>query len=47
MDIDLPIKTLMKSICYLTGQTNIPDDDFKRKIIVYERIIPARFFKGE
>ena len=47
MNISLPIKTLMKSICYLIGQANIPDDDFKRRIIACERIILARFFKGD
>ena len=47
MDIEVPIKTLMKTICYLIGLANIPDDDFKRRIIACERIILARFFKGD
>ena len=36
MDIALPIKTLMKRICYLIGHANIPDADFRSDIIVCE-----------
>ena len=44
MDIDLPIKTLMK-IHSFNRPANIHDDDFN-KIKVCERFVPARFFKG-
>ena len=47
MDIDLPIKTLMKRICYLIGHANIPDVDFKRDIIVCETYVLARFFRDD
>ena len=30
-DIDLPIKSLMSLICFLIGNANIPDIDFKKK----------------
>ncbi len=47
MDIDLPIKSLMKMICYLIGNANIPDVDFKRKLIFCEIKVLARFFKED
>ena len=45
MDIDIPIKSLMKMICFIMGHANIPDDDFKMKIILCEIKVLARFFK--
>lgn len=36
MDIDLPIKSLMSLICFLIGNANIPDIDFKKKICLCE-----------
>ena len=47
MDIDIPIKQLMKFICFLIGISNIPDDDFKKKIIQCEIKVLARFFKDD
>ena len=44
MEMNLPIKTLMKTICHLIGQAKIPDDDFRRKIIDCEKFFLARFF---
>ena len=36
MDIDLPIKSLMSLICFLIGNSNILDIDFKKKICLCE-----------
>ena len=47
MDIDIPIKQLMKFICFLIANSNIPDYDFKKKIILCEIKVLARFFKGD
>ena len=47
MDIDIPIKQLMKFICFLIGISNIPDDDFKKRIILCEIKVLARFFKDD
>ena len=47
MDIDVPIKQLMKFICFLIGISNIPDDDFKKRIILCEIKVLARFFKDD
>lgn len=47
MDIDIPIKQLMKFICFLIGISNIPDDNFKKKIIQCEIKVLARFFKDD
>ena len=47
MDIDIPIKQLMKIICFLIANSNIPDDDFKKKIIQCEIMVLARFFKDD
>ena len=45
MDIDMPIKQLMKLICHLIAKANIPDKDFKKKLILCEIKVLARFFK--
>ena len=37
----------MKFICFLIGISNIPDDDFKKKIIQCEIKVLARFFKDD
>ena len=47
MDIDIPIKSVMAMICYLIGNANIPDADFKKKIILCEIRVLARFFKDD
>ena len=47
MNIDIPIKSLMSMICYLIRNTNIPDADFKKKIILCEIRTLARFFKDD
>ena len=47
MDIDVPIKQLMKFICFLIANCNIPDDDFKKRIILCEIKVLARFFKDD
>ena len=47
MDIDLPIKSLMSLICFLIGNANIPDIDFKKKICLCEIRVLNRFFKDE
>ena len=47
MDIDMPIKSLMTMICCLIGNANIPDSDFKKKIILCEIMVLARFFKDD
>lgn len=47
MDIDIPIKQLMKIVCFLIAKSNIADDDFKMKIILCEIKVLARFFKGD
>ena len=47
MNIDIPIKSLMSMICYLIGNANIPDADFKKKIILCEIRVLARFFKDD
>ena len=44
MNIDIPIRPLMKIICVLIGNANIPDIDFKKKIILCEIKVFARFF---
>lgn len=45
MDIDIPIRPLMKLICFLIGNANITDSDFKNKIILCEIKVLSRFFK--
>lgn len=45
MDIDLPIKSLMKMICYLIGNANIPDVDFKRKNNILRNQSPCQIFQ--
>ena len=47
VDIDVPIKQLMKFICFLIANCNIPDDDFKKRIILCEIKVLARFFKDD
>lgn len=47
LNIKLPIKALMSIIIVLMGQANIPNDDFKEKIILCEIRILARFFTGD
>ena len=47
MNIDIPIKSLMSMICCLIGNANIQDDDFKKKIILCEIKVLARFFKDD
>ena len=47
MDIDIPIKQLMNVICFLIAKSNIPDDNFRMKIILCEIKVLARFFKGD
>ena len=47
MDIDIPIRPLMKFICFLIAHANIPDNDFKNKIILCEIKVLARFFKNK
>lgn len=47
MDIDIPIKQLMNVICFLIAKSNIPDDNFRMKIILCEIKVFARFFKGD
>ena len=47
MDIDMPIKSLMTMICYLIGNANIPESDFKKKIILCEIRVLARFLKED
>ena len=46
-DIDIPIRALMKLICFLIANANIPDNDFKNKIILCEIKVLARFFKNK
>ena len=47
MDIDIPIRQLMKFICHLIANANISDSDFKKKIILCEIKVLARFFKNK
>lgn len=47
MNIELPIRQLMKIICFLIAKANIPDKEFKTKIILCEIKVLARFFKGK
>ncbi len=47
MDINLPIKGLMKTIIFLIGHAIIPDKEFKTDIIYCEMRALARFFKDE
>lgn len=47
MDIKMPIKALMRIIIVLIGCANIPNDDFKKKIILCEINVLARFFKDD
>ena len=47
LDIDLPIKTLMKVILFLIGHANIPDADFKKDIVLCEIKVLERFFNDE
>ena len=44
MDIDIPIRQLMKFICFLIANANITDTDFKNKIILCEIKVLSRFF---
>ena len=45
MNIDFPLKQLMKLICFLIGHANISDENFRNDIIVCEIMVLARFFK--
>ena len=47
MDIEMPIKALMTSIIVLIGQAIFPNDNFKKKIILCEITVLARFFKDD
>lgn len=47
MDIEMPIKVLITAIIVLIGLANIPDDNFKEKIILCEIKVLARFFKED
>ena len=47
MEMDIPIRALMKLICFLIANANIPDNDFKNKIILCEIKVLARFFKNK
>ena len=44
MDMDIPIRPLMKLICFLIANANITDNEFKKKIILCEIKVLARFF---
>ena len=44
MEIDLPIRTLMRVICFLIGHAKISDKDFKNDIVVCEIEVLKRFF---
>ena len=47
MYIDIPNKQLMKMVCFLIANCNISDNDFKKKIILCEIKVLARFFKND
>ncbi|WP_298500811.1 hypothetical protein [uncultured Methanobrevibacter sp.] len=47
MDIEMPIKALMRVICFLIANANIPDDNFKNDIILCEISVLKRFFAKE
>ena len=42
--MDIPIRPLMKLICFLIANANITDNEFKKKIILCEIKVLARFF---
>ena len=44
MDINMSVKTLMKSICFLIVHANIPDKDFKNDVLICEMVVLKRFF---
>ena len=45
MNITMPIKALMSIIIVIMGKTNIPDEEFRKKIILCEISVLKRFFK--
>lgn len=47
MNIELSIKALMSLIIVLIGNANIPDEDFKKKSVLCEIRVLARFFKDD
>ena len=47
MDIEMPIKALMRIICFLIANANIPDEDFKKDIVICEISVLKRFFANE
>ena len=47
MNINFPIKQLMKIICFLIAHANISDEDFRTDIIVCEIMVLARFFRED
>lgn len=47
MDIEMPIKALMKMIIVIMGKVNIADVNFKEKLVLCEIQVLARFFKND
>ena len=45
MDTDIPIRPLMKLICFLIANANITDNEFKKKIILCERFFKQKELK--
>ena len=47
MDIEMRIKPLMKLVCFLICNANIPDPDFRKNIVLCEINVLERFFIGD